>query len=261
MLLERSETLIKHLFKEMIMKQISVGILETGLPPEEYREQFGSYPDMFKQLLNDCDQQIECRYFHVLDDEIPQDPSICDAWLITGSKFGAYESHPWIAPLSDFIRKAFEKDIAMIGICFGHQLIAQALGGRVIKSPKGWSLGVTQYSVDRPMHWMSEQATTFAIQAYHQDQVVELPENTTVIAHSDFCPYAALNFNDRAISFQGHPEFSAAYTEKLLTNRRDQGLLPHLLSSVAIEGIQDAVQRPRVAHWICDFLRYKLNRI
>lgn len=245
-------------FKGKLMKQISVGILETGLPPEEYRDQFGSYPDMFKQLLNNCDQQISFKYFHILDNDIPQSANECDAWLITGSKFGVYESHDWIEPVSALIQQAYAQDVPMVGICFGHQLIAQALGGKVIKSPKGWSLGVAQYRMDNYPQWMQDQPANFAIQAYHQDQVVELPEETQVIASSDFCPYAALNFNDKAISFQGHPEFGAPYTKALLSNRRELKLLPFELSTQAIETIESPIQREIVAQWICDFLRYKL---
>jgi GMP synthase-like glutamine amidotransferase len=242
------------------MKQISVGILETGLPPEEYREQFGSYPDMFQQLLNGSDQQISFKYYHILDNDIPQNANECDAWLITGSKFGVYEGHAWIEPVSALVREAYEQDIPTIGICFGHQLIAQALGGKVIKSSKGWSLGVTQYEMENHPQWMGNKADKFAIQAYHQDQVVELPDNTQVIASSGFCPYAALNFDNKAISFQGHPEFGAPYTKLLLSNRRDLKLLPYELSSKAIEGIETPIQRETVAQWICDFLHYKLAK-
>jgi GMP synthase-like glutamine amidotransferase len=107
---------------------------------------------------------------------------------------------------------------------------------------------------------MQAVADDFSIQAYHQDQVVELPAETYVIASSDFCPYAALNFNDKAISFQGHPEFNADYTEKLLTNRRDLNLLPYEQSTTAINTVDKAIQPQWVAQWICDFLRHKLGR-
>lgn len=240
------------------MQTITLGILETGLPPEQYQVQYGSYPDMFRHLLSDVDQKIDFKYFPILDGDIPTDPAECDAWLITGSKFGVYEDHPWIQPLSQLIQRAFAQDIPFIGICFGHQLIAQALGGKVIKSDKGWSLGVNQYRITQNMPWMENDETEFSIQAYHQDQVVQLPAETEVIAASDFCPYAALNFADKAISFQGHPEFSADYTEKLLSNRRDLKLLPTELANQAIADINAPVQSSQVARWICSFLRQKL---
>ena len=241
------------------MRTLTVGILETGIPPEDYREKYGSYPEMFSQLLSDCDSQLSFQFFAVLDGEIPVDPKTCDAWLITGSKCGVYEDHPWIEPVSELIRRAYSADIPMIGICFGHQLIAQALGGKVVKSAKGWSLGVTQYQLQTKTPWMTDDSDSFTIQAYHQDQVIELPENTEVVAGSDFCPYAALNFDDRAISFQGHPEFAAAYTKAILTNRRELKLLPEELSTQAIENVDQPIMQSLVATWICQFLRHKLN--
>ncbi|MEH6445506.1 MAG: type 1 glutamine amidotransferase [Oceanospirillaceae bacterium] len=249
------------------MKTITIGILETGLPPEEYRQQHGSYPDMFSQLLANSDKHLKFQYFHVLDDDIPTAPTQCDAWLITGSKFGVYEDHSWIPKLETLIQQAFAQDIPVVGICFGHQLVAQALGGKVIKSDKGWSLGVNEYQIDATPSWMNSSSdsaqttnpSSFSIQAYHQDQVVQLPADTQVLASSDFCPFAALNFNNRAISFQGHPEFAADYTKKLLTNRRDLKLLPYELSSKAIDEIENPIQRQLVADWICNFLRFKLS--
>ncbi len=240
------------------MRTLTIGILETGIPPEGYKEIYGSYPDMFRDLLSASDSQLEFNYYQVLEGNIPSDPTNCDAWLITGSKFGVYEDHPWIPPLSELVRKAFDADIPMIGICFGHQLVVQALGGKVIKSDKGWSLGVSQYQITHKTPWMPNADDSFAIQAYHQDQVVELPENTQVIAGSEFCPYAALNIADKVITFQGHPEFSSTYIKALLINRRDMGLLPEALSNTAIENIETINQRNQVADWICGFIRSKL---
>lgn len=241
------------------MRTITIGILETGIPPEGYAEKYGSYPQMFQQLLNDSDAQLDFRFYQVLEGEIPTDPSLCDAWLITGSKFGVYEEHSWIPPLSELVRQAYQADIPVVGICFGHQLVVQALGGKVIKSEKGWSLGVAQYQIKQKAPWMRDAPETFSIQAYHQDQVIELPSDTQVIAASDFCPYAALNIADKVITFQGHPEFSSTYIKALLTNRRDLGLLPVDQSTQAIEKIETPNQRHQVADWICQFIRTKLE--
>ncbi|EPJ50714.1 MAG: hypothetical protein OFPI_19530 [Osedax symbiont Rs2] len=241
------------------MRTLTVGILEMGIPPEGYREKYGSYPDMFSQLLSKSDSQLSFKFFPILDGDIPGDPQQCDAWLITGSKYGVYEDHCWIEPVSDLIRAAYSADIPMIGICFGHQLIAQALGGKVQKSDKGWSLGVTEYQIHNKMPWITDDSDRFAIQAYHQDQVIELPKDTQVVAASDFCPYAALNFNGRAISFQGHPEFAAQYTKALLINRRGLKMLPRELSTQAIENIDKPIDQSLVGTWICQFLRHKLS--
>ncbi|MEM5528733.1 gamma-glutamyl-gamma-aminobutyrate hydrolase family protein [Gammaproteobacteria bacterium AS21] len=241
------------------MKQMTIGVLETGKPPEQYIAKHGTYPDMFKSLLSASDADLKFQFFDLLEGNMPTDVNVCDAWLITGSKFGVYEQHSWIAPLMEFVQQAYAVDVPMVGICFGHQLLAQALGGKVIKSEKGWSLGVSEYQMQQHFAWMKNTTDSFAIQAYHQDQVVELPADTQVIASSDFCPYAALNFNDRAISFQGHPEFDASYTKELLINRRDLQLLPVEQSTQAINDIEKPIQRQLIAQWICDFLHHKLQ--
>jgi GMP synthase-like glutamine amidotransferase len=240
------------------MRTLTIGILETGIPPEGYKEIYGSYPDMFRDLLSASDTQLAFNYYPILDGNIPTDPASCDAWLITGSKFGVYEDHPWIEPLSNLVRNAFDADIPVVGICFGHQLVVQALGGKVVKSDKGWSLGVSEYQIKQKPQWIESANDTFAIQAYHQDQVVTLPQNTQVLAGSDFCPYAALNIADKVITFQGHPEFSSTYIKALLVNRRDLGLLPAELSNEAIDKIETPNQRHQVADWICQFIRSKL---
>lgn len=238
--------------------KLTLGLIEVGLPPEDFNNRYGSYPSMFKSLLNELSDDFQFRDYAVLSGEIPQQACECDAWLITGSKHGVYEDHPWIEPLSELIRSAHQADIPMIGICFGHQLISQALGGVVAKSDKGWALGVNNYQLVANKPWMKGAEQEFSMQAYHQDQVLELPAGTEVIASSEFCPYAALNFADRAISFQAHPEFSAEYTRALLSNRMSQGMLPEQQTQQALEVLDQPNQRQLVGSWMASFLRYKL---
>ena len=114
---------------------MKIAVLETGVPPEPLMEEFGSYPDMFADLLG---SGYDLETFDVTAGDLP-DPAAHGAYMITGSPAGAYEPLPWIAPLMQFIRSARESK--MIGVCFGHQVMAQALGGEVVKSPKGWGLG------------------------------------------------------------------------------------------------------------------------
>ena len=104
----------------------------------------------------------------------------------------------------------------MIGVCFGHQIIAQALGGKVIKYPGGWSVGRTEYDLD---------GETFALNAWHQDQVTEVPQGAEVIGKSDFCAHAALVYDDRILTIQPHPEFGPDIVEDLI-RLRGKGVVP-----------------------------------
>lgn len=223
---------------------MKIAILETGVPPPPLAETFGDYPAMFADLLGDS---YSTETFDVQQGHLP-DPSGHDAILITGSPAGVYEPLSWIEPLMDFIRGASDKK--MIGVCFGHQVMAQALGGNVIKSPKGWAAGLNRYEVVRPQPWTNGERR-IAIPASHQDQVVVQPPNTTVVAASDFTPLAALAWDHRpAISFQFHPEFAPAYAKALIEKRYDRVNEP----DAAIASLDAPNDNELVAGWIRRFL-------
>ncbi len=189
-----------------------IGILETGDVAEHMRPAHGTFADMFKALLKD--KGLEFRVWRVVDGELPDDPSEADGWLITGSKHAVYQDLPWIAPLEEFVRKARAAGAPIAGICFGHQIMAQALGGKVEKSPKGWGIGPQTY------HSL-ETGGPITVLASHEDQVTRKPEDAEVIAASPFCEYAGLSYRGGpAISYQPHPEFTRAFSRQLITERR-----------------------------------------
>ncbi len=128
---------------------MKLAILETGTPPGDLEQKFGNYPSMFARMLG---PEFQVETFDVQAGELPADPAAHGAYLITGSPAGVYDPLPWIAPLSDFIRAANASK--MVGICFGHQVMAEALGGHVVKSEKGWGAGLQHYSVVRAERWM-----------------------------------------------------------------------------------------------------------
>jgi GMP synthase-like glutamine amidotransferase len=223
---------------------MKVAILETGRPPAPLEEQFGDYADMFATVLG---SEFELERFDVQAGELP-DPAAHQAYLITGSPAGVYDPLPWIEPLMDFIRSA--GGAKMVGVCFGHQVMAEALGGHVEKSDKGWGAGLHRYAVVRSEPWI-DTAGTIAIPASHQDQVVVQPPNTEVVAASDFTPFAALAWTDRpAVSFQFHPEFSPAFAKALIERRYDKVLNP----DAAIASLDQPNDSARVGGWIRNFL-------
>jgi len=225
---------------------MKIGILETGRPPGSLAQEFGDYPAMFERMLGDG---FELETFEVEAGELPRQGGAHDAYLITGSPAGVYESLPWIEPLQQFIRSAGGSK--MVGICFGHQIMAEALGGRVQKSDKGWGAGLHRYSILRSEPWM-DAAREIAVPASHQDQVIVQPPNTEVVAFSSFTEFAALNWTDRpAISFQFHPEFSPAFAKALIEQRHD--IVPN--PDAAIASLEAPNDNARVAGWIQRFLK------
>ena len=234
----------------------TLGILEVGLVREDISADFDTYPQMFETLLSSADPDLQYKTFTVVEGEMPESAQDCDAWLITGSRHGVYEEHDWIEPLSELVREAYSSDIPLVGICFGHQLIAQALGGKVIKSDKGWGVGVHQYALKDQPDWMKSPDGTVKINAFHQDQVIEVPDNATVIASSEFCENAALLYGNKAISFQGHPEFENNYQMALLKNF-SPSLVPTERAQPEIDKINagDAPHTRMLAEWITRFLK------
>lgn len=221
-----------------------IGILQTGLAPDALAEEMGDYPDMFARLL--AGQGFEFRTFRVVDMQFPENVHECDGWLITGSRHGTYEDHPFIKPLEAFIRKAYAERVPLVGICFGHQIIAQALGGKVARFEKGWSVGPTDYDFG------GEKLT---LNAWHRDQVVEKPADAKVVACSDFCENAALVYGDRAFTVQAHPEFKDEFVDGLMQTR-GKGIVPDDLMAEAGARLGSPIDDQEIARRIGEFFRH-----
>ena len=225
---------------------MKLAILETGSPPEPLVERFGRYPAMFEHLLGDG---FDYASYDVPAGELPAVPGGHDAYLITGSPAGVYDPRPWITELAAFL-KAADRKTKMVGICFGHQLLAQAFGGHVEKVDKGWGVGLHSYPIVLREPWM-DRVQSVSVPASHQDQVVVQPPKTDILASSLFTPYAALAWRDRAaISFQFHPEFEPDFAKALVESRRDRLPAP----DAAIASLDRPNDNQRVAAWIRNFL-------
>lgn len=226
-----------------------LGILETGAPPGDLARRFPGYADMVRRMLGPA---FQARAFDVRGGELPSDATACDGWLITGSAAGVYDPEPWIGDLMAFLREA-SGTAPMVGICFGHQVMAQAFGGEVVKSPKGWGVGRHTYAVSRVCPWMDSD-TPVRLPVSHQDQVVAPPPDAVVVGGSNFTPFAMLAYpGRRAFSLQAHPEFTADYTRALIESRRGSRLDP-ALADAAVASLAGDDDRERVAGWIRRFL-------
>jgi GMP synthase-like glutamine amidotransferase len=235
-----------------------IGILETGTVNAALVPRYGEYPPMFEALLSLADPGLSYRTYAALDCALPASPADCDAWLITGSKDGVYDDLPWIEPLKAFLRAARGAGRPIVGICFGHQILAEALGGRAAKSAKGWGAGVHDYQVVHRPGWMAGAPDSFAIHAMHQDQVTAIPDDATVLAASPFCEYAMLAYGDPeapdAISIQPHPEFDDGYARALVEMRTGVAI-PAECGAAALASFGRAVNQKDFARWCVGFLR------
>lgn len=217
---------------------MKIGILETGLPPTELSDVYGRYAEMFVRFVGDNDKTFSFEIFTVLEDQFPEDVNQCDGYLITGSKFSAYEDLPWIHRLKSLVREIHSAELPMIGVCFGHQVIAEALGGKVEKFSGGWGVGIHQYEITQSQpDVLPESQQKLTINAFHQDQISILPEGAEVFATSDFCEYAGVVYGDKILTVQAHPEFTIPFTDSLLSSDRAE--------IVPVETRQQALSRLR----------------
>jgi GMP synthase-like glutamine amidotransferase len=222
-----------------------------------HRDRFEDYPGMFEQLLLAEDSTLELDIFAALDGELPENLEACDAYLITGSRFGVYEDHQWIRDLEALVRNLFAAAKPVIGICFGHQIIAKALGGQVEKSSKGWGVGVHTWKLEARPDWMNHSDEHFSMLVSHQDQVHALPANGKTLAQSEFCSIAAFQIGSTALGFQGHPEFSKAYSEAIMELRRD--IIGEDVYQSGMASLSEVPQGDLVARWTLDFIRHALQ--
>ncbi|MCF6320401.1 MAG: type 1 glutamine amidotransferase [Rhizobiaceae bacterium] len=224
---------------------MKIGILQCGHLEESLEKKHGGFFDMFSILL--AGQGFVFENYLVVDNQFPSGVGECDGWLVTGSLHGAYEEHVWIAPLEEFIRQSYAANVPITGICFGHQIMAQALGGKVIKFPGGWGIGHGEYA-------MAGVADPVELLALHQDQIVEVPPQARVIATSEFCANAALAYQGSALSYQPHPEFTVEFMRDLIRHKISKGLSSEI-GEAALSRIESENDSALIALQLADFYK------
>ncbi|MEH6589259.1 MAG: GMP synthase [Halioglobus sp.] len=232
---------------------MKLGILKTDKVRPEWVPEFGEYPDMFVTLLKQADPSMEFVTYDVEEGEYPADIDEVDAYLITGSKSSVYDDKPWIEPLKGFIRQINTRHKKLVGICFGHQIIADALGGKTEKSSKGWGVGLHSHTFTSFPDWHDGDEPELKILVSHQDQVIRTADGATVLAGSEFCENAVCQIDDHILTFQGHPEFVPSYSREIMEYRRD--MIGESVYENGVASLAGEHEGARVADWVLKFLK------
>ena len=191
-------------------------ILDNDVLDPEMAVVYGSYAAMTERLLRQAGAQGEMDMFHPYHGHYPADWEAYDAVLLTGSRADAFSDAPWVVNLRAQVTHLLGLKKKLIGICFGHQLIALCLGAPVGRAPQGWCMGRMTYT------WLDEPAQTWSLLASHQDQVLSVPPGAQLLASHEQCPVAAFRVQDRVWCVQPHPEFVPDYSAFLLHKMRGQ---------------------------------------
>jgi GMP synthase-like glutamine amidotransferase len=230
-----------------------IGLLECDHVSTRYLQIAGDYSDMFEAMVAEADARAEVVRYDARHGVLPARPHECDGWLLTGSSASVFDDEPWIERLAGLVRDIYEARVPCVGICFGHQLLAHALGGRTERAEGGWGVGALPMQVVDHEPWMTPELPSPTLLYSHQDQVAVLPEGGRVLGSAAHCPIAMLAIGDNVMGLQAHPEFGPVYVQALLEDRVDR--IGEAATSAALESLRQPTDERAVARWILAFLR------
>ena len=235
--------------------KIKIGLLLCDHVPERLLASFGDYPEMYKKAFNNLGFQISWIVYDACKTELPNTTREVDGFIISGSRFSVNDNEKWITALITFVRWLNQERIPTVGICFGHQLIAKALGGVVEKLDSGWGVGCKEFLVDGKREWMKGSKEKLVVPAFHQEQITRLPVGGRLIASADYCTNFLMECNDQMLGIQGHPEFRTEYISALLGERL--AVLSETVFSEAEKSLTLSADNTLIKSWILDFIRLR----
>lgn len=232
---------------------MKIGLLECDHVVGRFSHIADGYREMFAALLGTHLPRLRLTYFDACHGEVPGRPDTCDAYLCSGSQYSVYDGFDWIGVLSSFIKNLNETRKPFVGICFGHQMLAQALGGEVARAAQGWGVGVHAMTIERQEPWMQPAMTSCRLQYMHQDQVRRLPVESVVLARSEHCEVAMFRAGETMLGIEGHPEFTVPYSEALIRARAER--IGAERTQAALESLAQPTDGGVVGRWIAEFLK------
>jgi len=230
---------------------INLGLLLCDHVPDGLVTRFKDYPEMYESAFSITNREVVWSVFDACKGELPSNPEIFDGYIITGSRFSVNDNSTWISDLESLIESLRIKKIRMVGICFGHQLIAKCLGGEVNFSEIGWGVGCKSFHIVGRRNWMTHSGVNLTVPAFHQEQIVRLPLGSINLASADYCKNFLVEFNENALGIQGHPEFEREYISALLGER--VAILPNQVRLHAEDSLELVPDNLLIRNWILNF--------
>ncbi len=227
---------------------MKIGLLECDHVAEKFVDISGTYPEMFAALL----PAIEFRIYDAFNGEFPESIDDCEAYMSTGSGFSVYDEIDWVLQLKEFVFQLFKNQKKFVGVCFGHQMIAEALGGKVLKYEKGWNVGIHPFEILTEESWMDPFQKKFNLLMMCQDQIVRMPANSKILAQADDCSVGMFKVENSMLGIQAHPEFSNDYEKAFMLSRADR--IGKEKVQKAIESLENSPDKSLVSDWIMNFL-------
>lgn len=225
-----------------------VVLLQTDNVLEQFQPEFGDYPVMFSNLLESPEIELSTRDVRF---GLPA-AGAADGYVITGSRHSVYDDLPWIKQLATFLDVEIKSGKKVVGICFGHQLLAHFFGGEVRPAATGWEVGVKETEILERLDWMQPPRAQINLLSSHKDQVAALPVGARISARSASCPIAGFTIGENVITFQGHPEFRKDYSRSLIGYRRE--MLGEQVYNAGLNSLEKPTDEPLVSRWILRFL-------
>lgn len=231
---------------------MKIGIFECDYMPDNLQSDFISYPEMLIRSFDENNCNFEYKVYESTYNQFPKDINECDAYITTGSLHSINDGFLWITKLEEFVRQCQKKKKTLVGICFGHQLLAKALGGEVKKNELGLGLGVIENHIMKQEPWMVPNQTRLNMIISHEDQIVKMPDGARLLASNSHCRNFMLQIDDNFLGIQGHPEFNNDFICDLIKVRED--IIPYDKVKTAYESFSKTPDNSLVIQWIINFL-------
>lgn len=231
--------------------QAKIGLLICDHILPKYRHIAADYSEMFAAVY----PNFEFEMYSVCEGIFPESVEDCDIYVCTGSHSSVYEGKDWIMRLKEFVKEIYSHQKKYVGHCFGHQMLAEALGGKVEKASVGWCVGVHTFEVLEQEKWMSPFKKYFNTLMLCQDQVQVLPPNSTLLAKSADCPVAMFQVGKNMLGVQGHPEFPKEFERVIIEDRYER--IGAQKAETAIKSLEVNIDSDLFVGWMQKFLEGK----